>query len=63
MVVFWTEGTASAPDMPNVASGRDVGSANAFSPVLDKERLTFSAQDDIFFKDENTGCIWNILIC
>ena len=61
VVIFWAEGTASALDMPNVSSGRDVGSANAFSPVLDGKRLTFSEQGDVFFEDENTGSIWNIL--
>ena len=60
MVIFWTEGTASALDLPGVASGRDVGSANAFSPFLDGKRLTFSAQESGIFKDENTGSNWEI---
>jgi hypothetical protein len=61
IVVFWTAGTASALDSDSVSNGRDVGSASAFSPILDGEKLTFSAQDDGLFEDENTGSLWNIL--
>ncbi len=61
VVVFWAAGTASALDTGSVSDGRDVGSASAYSPVLDGEILTFSAQEDTLFRDENTGSLWNIL--
>jgi hypothetical protein len=38
-----------------------VGSASAFSPILDGKSLTFTAQGDGLFKDESTGSMWNIL--
>ena len=61
VVVFWTEGTASALDTTRIPDGRDVGSASAFSPILDGEKFTFSAQEDGLFKDDSTGSLWNIL--
>jgi len=60
VVVFWVEGTASALDTIRIFDGRDVGSANAFSPILDGEELSFSPQGDLF-KDNKTGSLWNIL--
>ena len=61
VVVFWAEGTASALDATRISDGRDVGSASAFSPILNGEKLTFSLQEGGLFKDENTGTVWNIL--
>ena len=61
VVVFWTEGTASALDTSRMSDGRDVGSASAFSPIVNGEELTFSAQNNGLFKDDNTGSTWNIL--
>ncbi|MCK5314896.1 MAG: DUF3179 domain-containing protein, partial [Anaerolineales bacterium] len=60
IVVFWESGTASALDSGNVAAGRDVGSANAFSSVLDGETLTFKLDGDNII-DEKTGSVWNVL--
>ncbi len=61
VVVFWAEGTASALDTTSIPNGRDVGSAVAFSPIVAGEKLTFSAQEDGLFKDDNTSSLWNIL--
>ena len=61
VVVLWAEGTASALDKASIADGRDVGSANAFSPILNGEQLTFSLQENGLFQDENTSSLWNIL--
>lgn len=61
VVIFWTAGTASALDKGSVSDGRDVGSASSFSPILNGVMLTFLAQEDGLFKDENTGSLWNIL--
>jgi len=60
VVVFWELGTASALDASGVAFGRDVGSANAFSRLVDGRSLTF-AFDRSNFTDDETGSRWNIL--
>jgi hypothetical protein len=59
-VVFWAAGTASALDAAAVASGRDVGSASAFSRNLDGRELSFTAVDGRFV-DQETGSEWNLL--
>lgn len=61
VVVFWSEGTASALDSSRISEGRDVGSASAFSPILDGARLSFTPQESGLFIDDNTGSSWNIL--
>jgi hypothetical protein len=60
IVVFWTEGTASALDRDVIASGRDVGSAVGYSRVLDGMQLTFTIDGNLI-KDKETGSEWNIL--
>jgi len=60
VVIFWTEGTASALNTTRISEGRDVGSASAYSPILNGEKLTFSTQNDDLFKDSSTGSLWNI---
>ncbi|MGH8916078.1 MAG: DUF3179 domain-containing protein, partial [Acidimicrobiia bacterium] len=42
VVLFWKSGQASALESELVVSGRDVGSAAVFSPVVDGETLTFA---------------------
>jgi len=59
VVVFWKGGQASALDSGLVNSGRDVGSAAVFSPVVDGDTLTFSV-DDEGFVDDKTGSRWDI---
>lgn len=60
LVVFWEPGTASALDSSGVAFGRDVGTANAFSRIVDGRSLTF-AHDGSSFLDQETGTRWDIL--
>jgi hypothetical protein len=60
IVVFWTEGTASALDRNIIALGRDVGSAVAYSRVLDGMQLTFSFNQSQV-TDNETGSEWNVL--
>ena len=60
LVVLWESGTASALDSSGIAFGRDVGSANAFSRLVDDVSLTF-ALDGSDFVDEQTGSRWTIL--
>lgn len=59
-VVFWTPGTASALDKKRVGGGRDVGSANAFSPYAGSVRLVFESHPG-GFRDRQTGSVWNSL--
>lgn len=58
IVVFWTPGTASALDAASVADGRDVGSANAFSPVVDGDVVEFAFVGDQII-DRETGSVWD----
>jgi hypothetical protein len=60
VVVFWSPGATSALDQTSIAESREVGSANAFKPELDGERLTFVYEDGEI-RDEQTGSIWNVL--
>jgi hypothetical protein len=59
IVVFWTEGTASALDVASVSGGRDVGAAVAYSRVLDDQLLDFEFKNGRIF-DTQTGSEWNI---
>ncbi len=60
IVVLWQTGTASALDSAIIDQGRDVGTANSFSRVLDGEVLTFGFKDDKIV-DEKTGSEWSVL--
>lgn len=58
VVVFWQAGTASPLDS-STTSGRDVGTAAAFSRMVDEQRLTFTFIEGKIF-DEQTNSEWNI---
>jgi len=60
MVVLWAAGTASALDDSTVSGGRDVGAANAYARMLDRQRLTF-VRDGQRTVDKETGSEWNVL--
>ncbi len=60
IAVFWEAGTASALDAEAIPQGRDVGTANTFSRVLDGETLTFRYEDGRIL-DDQTGSAWNVL--
>jgi hypothetical protein len=59
VVIFWTEGTASALDTSNIPEGRDVGAAVAYSRLLDIQVLDFEFKDGKIL-DTQTGSEWNI---
>jgi hypothetical protein len=59
VVVLWREGQASALEAARVVSGRDVGSAAVFSPVVDGETFTFAVHSGEFV-DDQTGSSWDI---
>jgi hypothetical protein len=58
VVVFWEPGTASALDTREIASGRDVGTANAFLARHDGRELTFERHGDEI-RDQQTGSRWS----
>jgi hypothetical protein len=60
VTVFWERGTASALDTAEIAAGRDVGAANAFSRRLGDDVLTFRYEDGAIL-DDQTDSEWNIL--
>lgn len=60
IAVFWASGTASALDTGSIASGRDVGSAAAYSRVLDGLDLRFDFVDGRII-DQQTRSEWNVL--
>jgi hypothetical protein len=62
VVVFWTPGTASALDGPNIDEGADIGATGVFRPVLDDRRLTFlrAGGEDAPIRDRETGSTWSI---
>jgi len=60
VVVFWQAGTASALDRSAVADGKDVGSATAYSRMVDGQTFTFEADGD-GFRDLETGSTWSNL--
>jgi hypothetical protein len=60
VAVFWQSGVASALDSGSIAQGRDVGSAAAFSPVVDGRQLTFVNERGRIV-DAETGSVWNLL--
>ena len=60
VVVLWQAGTVSALDSSSTASGRDVGTAAAFSRIVNGQTLTFMFDDGII-KDKETNSTWTIL--
>jgi len=60
IVVFWAAGTASALDAASVAAGKDVGSANAYSRLLNGQMLHFTWAKGQFV-DQESGSQWDLL--
>ncbi len=60
IVVFGGGATTDALDDRSIAASQTIGSAVAYSPIVDGETLTFSANDDGTFSDEQTGSTWSI---
>jgi hypothetical protein len=59
VVVFWEAGTSSALDASQVAAGKDVGAANAFSRLVDGQVLSFLFDGERVI-DEQTGSEWDV---
>ena len=60
VLAFWQSGTVSALDQSFIIGSANIGSAAAYSPVLDGERLTFEARDGKIV-DTQSGSTWNVL--
>jgi len=59
VVLFRSTGVASALDTDRIASGRDVGSVNAFLARLDGRRLRFEPAGGGLYSDAASGSRWN----
>jgi Protein of unknown function (DUF3179) len=59
IVVFYKRGVVSPLDAPSIDISSDVGTAAAFDPRLDGQRLRFERRDGGFV-DVQTGSRWNI---
>jgi hypothetical protein len=59
IVIFFQPGQVSALDAASIENSREVGSAAAYSPFLDGERLTFSFDEGVI-TDDQTGSRWNV---
>jgi hypothetical protein len=60
VVIFWQSGTVSPLEGASTASGRDVGTAAAFSRQVNRQTLTFVTEEGTI-TDKETGTTWNIL--
>lgn len=60
LVILWRSGQKSALDTRLISDGAVVGSVGVFDPVVNGQKLTFSASGGVFV-DDATGSTWNIL--
>ena len=63
VVVFWTPGTASALNGPNIDDSDDIGSTGVFRPIADGRTLSFhrsGASEDAVILDTETGSSWSV---
>ena len=60
VVAFWQPDTLSALDKSFIVGSANVGSAGAFVPLVDGERLSFEARDGEIV-DTQSGSVWNVL--
>ena len=59
VVVFHSNGAASALDGRIIADSKEVGSTGVFNPVVDSKTLTFKYENGYFF-DNETNSKWDI---
>lgn len=59
IVIFHSEGAASALDEKIISESKEAGSTGVFSPVIDGEVLTFKYEGGYFY-DIETGSKWDI---
>jgi hypothetical protein len=61
IAIFWKEGTASALDSRSISNSRDIGTITVYVREIDGQILTFTANEDGTFTDQETGTTWDIL--
>jgi hypothetical protein len=61
IAVFFGGDTADALDESVIAASQAIGSAVAHDPVVEGQTLTFVANDDGGFVDDQTGSTWSIV--
>ena len=61
VVVFAGGTTTDALDASNIALSDQIGSVIAYDPVVDGQALTFTANGDDTFTDDQTGSTWSIV--
>ena len=59
LVVFHSDGAASALDEARIASSREAGSTGVFERQIDDRLLSFRYDDGVFY-DEQTESVWDI---
>ncbi len=59
IVIFFQSGVASALDDSIIDNSRDIGTAGMYESTVDGDVLTFTANDDGTFTDDQTGSTWN----
>ena len=59
VAVFFQSGVASALGDSVIDNAADLGTAGMYVSAVDGESLSFSANDDGTFSDEQTGSVWN----
>lgn len=59
VVIFHSEGAASALDEKLISESKEAGSTGVFSPVVDGKVLTFKYEKEYFY-DNETGSKWDI---
>jgi hypothetical protein len=62
IVVFWTPGTASALDGPNIDGSKDIGATGVFRPAVEGRQLTFARDggEGAPIRDRETGSTWSV---
>ena len=60
IVAFWASGTRSVLDAAQIDASRDIGSTGAFETTLGGQRLSFRANGDGRFVDQETGSLWSV---
>ena len=61
IAVFWGADTADALDSSTISEGQAIGTGIAFDRRRDGQVLTFAANSDDTFTDQETGSIWDLL--
>lgn len=59
IVIFYQSGVNTALGDRDINNARDIGTAGIYESTVDDQVLTFTANDDGTFTDDQTGSTWN----